>query len=111
MFVILGFYVDDSILVFNNIPFLNTTKMDLFQAFNMTNNGEFHYCLWIQVHKNRTNKTIHVNQEKYILEMLQQFGMENYKPSLMPMPTRMKSTFNMSSPFDISSWHEFDPLY
>jgi hypothetical protein len=45
MFVILGFYVYDSILVFNNIPFFNTTKMDLFQAFNMTNNGEFHYCL------------------------------------------------------------------
>jgi hypothetical protein len=50
MFIILGFYIDGSISVSNNIPFLNTTKMELFQAFEMTNNGEFHYYLDIQVH-------------------------------------------------------------
>jgi hypothetical protein len=33
MFVILGLYVDDSILVFNNTLFLNNTKKGLFQAF------------------------------------------------------------------------------
>jgi len=70
MFIILGFYVDGSISISNNIPFLNTTKMELFQAFEMTNNGKFHYYLDIQVHWNRPNKTNHINQEKYILEKL-----------------------------------------
>jgi hypothetical protein len=37
MFVILGLYVDDSILFLNNIPLLNTTKMELSQAFDMGN--------------------------------------------------------------------------
>lgn len=50
MVIILGFYIDGSISVSNNIPFLNITKMELFQAFEMTNNGEFHYYLDIQVH-------------------------------------------------------------
>lgn len=70
MFIILGFYVDGSISVSSNIPFLNIANMELFQAFDVTNNGEFHYYLDIQVHWNRPNKTNHINQEKYILEKL-----------------------------------------
>jgi hypothetical protein len=50
MFIILGFYVDGSISISNNISFLNITKMELFQAFEMTNNGEFHYYVDFQVH-------------------------------------------------------------
>lgn len=63
MFVILGLFVDDSILFLNNIPLLNTTKMELSQAFDMANNGELDYCLKIHAHQNRTNKTIHINQD------------------------------------------------
>jgi hypothetical protein len=33
MFIILEFYIDGSISISNNIPFLNTTKVELFQAF------------------------------------------------------------------------------
>jgi hypothetical protein len=44
--------------------------MELFQAFEMTNNGEFHYYVDFQVHWNRPNKTNHIFQEKYILEKL-----------------------------------------
>jgi hypothetical protein len=64
--VILGLYVDDSILVFNNITFLNTTKMEQLQTFDMTNNGELHYFLGIQVNQNRSDMPTHINQEKYI---------------------------------------------
>jgi len=63
MFVILGLFVDDSILFSNNIPLLNTTKMELSQAFDMANNGELDYCLKMHAHQNRTNKTIHINQD------------------------------------------------
>jgi hypothetical protein len=63
MFVILGLYVDDSILFMNNIPLLNTTKMELLEAFDMTNNGELDYCLEIHDHQNRINKIIHINQD------------------------------------------------
>jgi hypothetical protein len=75
--------------------------MELFQAFEMTNNGEFHYYLDIQVHWNRPNKINHINQEKYILEKLEQFGMVNCKSSLTPMPFGMEPTFEMFPPFDI----------
>jgi hypothetical protein len=68
--VILGLYVDDSILILNNITFLNTTKMEQLQTFDMIDNRELHYCLGIQVHQNRSNMPTHINQEKYILEKL-----------------------------------------
>jgi hypothetical protein len=61
--VILGLYVDDSILVFNNITFLNTIKMEQLQTFDMTDNRELHYCLRIQVHQNRLDMPTHINQE------------------------------------------------
>lgn len=32
----------------------------------MTNNGELHYFLGIQVHQNRSDMPTHINREKYI---------------------------------------------
>ncbi len=69
-FVILELYVNDFVLVLNNIPFFNTSNKELFQAFDTINSGELHYYLGIQVHWNRPHKTIHINQAKYILEKL-----------------------------------------
>jgi hypothetical protein len=50
MFVILELYVNDFVLVFNHIPFLNTSNKELSQALDMINNGELRYHLGIQVH-------------------------------------------------------------
>jgi hypothetical protein len=50
MFVILELYVDDFVLVFNNISFKNIKNKKLSQVFDMINSGELHYYLGIQVH-------------------------------------------------------------
>ncbi len=53
MFVILELYVNDFVLVFDNIPFLNISNKELSQALDMINNGELRYYLSIHVHWNR----------------------------------------------------------
>lgn len=42
-FFILGLYVNDSILVSNNLVFLNNIKTQLSKDFKMRDNGELHY--------------------------------------------------------------------
>lgn len=48
-FVLLGFYVDNQILVSNNADFLTTIKKEFSSSFEMIDNGELKYWLGIQV--------------------------------------------------------------
>jgi hypothetical protein len=58
----------------------------------MTDNGELHYYLGIQVLKNRNKHLIQINQNKYVLEKLALYGMIHYKPISTPMTFGTKLT-------------------
>ena len=57
--------------------------------------GEVHYCLGLQVIRNRENKTIHLSQQKYIENILERFNMKNCKPSFTPMEAYVKLSRDM----------------
>ncbi len=88
--------MDDSILVSNNLDFLKTIKIEFSQAFEVTNNGELHYCLGIQVLKNCNKHLIHINQNKYVLDKLALYGMVHCNPISTPMTFSTKLTQAMS---------------
>jgi hypothetical protein len=71
-----GLYMDDSILVTN---FLN--------AFEMIDISPIEFCFKIQVMKNVMDHSIHLSQEKYLTYIFIHFGMMDYKPSHIPLPT------------------------
>ena len=73
----LALLVDDVILYSNNITLLNHTKKVLSQQFELKFFGAVHYCLGLQVIRNRENKTIHLSQQKYIENILERFNMQN----------------------------------
>ncbi len=62
----IGLYIDDCIIMSNNLEYLNNTKQTFFQEFDMTDLGDIQYCLEIQILRNREKGIIHLSQGKYI---------------------------------------------
>lgn len=49
--LIVAIYVDDIVMLSNNLVVLNLAKSELSTAFDMTDGGPLHYCLGIHVSK------------------------------------------------------------
>ncbi len=60
-FVLLGFYVDDSILANDDEQVLQGIKGELSNAFEMIDIGPIEFCFWIQVSSNITDHSIHLS--------------------------------------------------
>lgn len=71
-------------------------KQDLNQKFEMTDLGEVHYCLGIQITCDRSKGIIEINQTKYIDDVLKRFNMEDCKPAVTPMQAGVKLSKSMS---------------
>ncbi len=56
----------------------------------MTDLGELHYCLGVEFKRNRAERTITMNQRKYIEEVLKRFNMEYCKPIGTPLDVNSK---------------------
>ena len=54
----------------------------------MTDLGEMKRFLGIEITRDRKARTVRLNKERYINEVLQRFGMENCKPVKTRLPTR-----------------------
>ena len=86
-FVILAVYVDDIIPISNDIDMLNAEKDLLCKRFEMTDQGEIHFVLGMTIKRDRENKTMFINQQKYLESVLDRFGMANCKPISTPIET------------------------
>jgi len=74
---------------------LKSTKKILSQQFEMKDYGEVHYCLGLQIIRDRKNRTIHLSQQKYIEDILKRFNMKNSKPSITSMEVNVKLSKEM----------------
>jgi hypothetical protein len=79
-FIIIGIYVDNLVIVSNNLSYLKDSKTLLAQEFTMTKNVNIEYCLGIQIEHDWTCKIFFLLQEKYIYDILHKFHMETCKP-------------------------------
>ena len=77
--ILIGLYVDDLILISNDLPFLNAHKQLLSSSFSMTDNLDLSYILGIQVSRDRTKKELYLSQTKYINDILLKFNMASCK--------------------------------
>ena len=78
-------YVDDILLIGNDIEFLNTIKESLKISFAMKDLGEAAYILGIKIYRDRSRRLIGLSQSTYIDKVLKRFRMENAKKGLLPM--------------------------
>ena len=78
-------YVDDILLIRNDIPMLTSIKVWLSKEFAMKDLGEASYILGIKVYRDRSKKMIGLSQRMYIEEVLKRFSIKNFKRDLLPL--------------------------
>nr|GEW17341.1 hypothetical protein [Tanacetum cinerariifolium] len=72
-------YVDDILIIRNNITMLQSVKSYLGRCFAMKDLGEAAYILGIKIYRDRSRRLIGLCQSAYIKKILKQYCMENSK--------------------------------
>ncbi|GJR04276.1 KH domain-containing protein HEN4-like protein [Tanacetum coccineum] len=83
-------YVDDILIMGNNIPMLQDVKSYLGRCFAMKDLGEVAYIFGIKIYKDRSRRLIGLCQSAYIENILKKFHMENSKRGSIPMQEKLR---------------------
>ena len=78
-------YVDDILLIGNDVGMLSSVKAWLSKKFSMKDLGEATYVLGIRIYRDRSRRLLGLSQSMYIYTIVKRFGMENSKRGFMPM--------------------------
>ena len=78
-------YVDDILLIGNDVGMLQSTKAWLSTRFSMKDLGEASYVLGIRIHRDRSRKLLGLSQSLYIDTVMKRFSMEESKKGFLPM--------------------------
>ncbi|GJS17927.1 retrotransposon protein, putative, ty1-copia subclass [Tanacetum coccineum] len=82
-------YVDDILIMGNNIPMLQDVKSYLRRCFTMKDLGEDAYILGIKIYRDRSKRLISLSQSAYIEKILKRFYMENSKRGTILMQEKL----------------------
>ena len=77
-------YVDDILLIGNDVKILSDVKAWLANQFQMKDLGEASYILGIQIIRDRKKRLLAMSQASYIDKILVRFGMQNSKKGNLP---------------------------
>ena len=94
IFIVL--YVDDILLIGNDIPMLQSVKTWLSIKFFMKDLGEAAYILGIRIFRDRSKRLLGLSQSTYIVKVLKRFSMEESKRGLVPMSHGISLSKEMS---------------
>ena len=94
--LVIALYVDDLLIFTNRIKELEELKKHLKERFDMKDLGDTHYCLGIQILRDRSKKQVRINQSKYIEDILSRFEMQDCNPISTPMDPGAKLSSKMS---------------
>ncbi|GJS73696.1 retrotransposon protein, putative, ty1-copia subclass [Tanacetum coccineum] len=83
-------YVDDILIMGNNIPMLQDVKSYLGRCFAMKDLEEVAYILRIKIYRDRSKRLIGLCQSAYIEKILKRYFMENSKRGTIPMQEKLK---------------------
>jgi len=83
--IFLTLYVDDILLVGNNLEMINATKQWLSSVFEMKDMGEVRYVLGVEIVRNRPKKILGMCQEAYIKRVLKRFRITIPNPLILQL--------------------------
>jgi hypothetical protein len=83
--IFLVLFVDDILLIENDIPMMEVVKFSLRKSFSMKDLGEAVYILGIKIYRDRSKRLIGLSQDAYIDKILNRFNMQDSKKGLFPM--------------------------
>ena len=82
--MIIALYVDDIMLATNDPDMLKAKKMAFPSRFDMEDQGEAHFCLGMQITRDR-NKILCISQKAYLENILKRFGMYDCRSVTTPL--------------------------
>jgi hypothetical protein len=74
--LILGVYVDDIVVLGSSLEPINSLKKHLLSYYKLKYLGSIEYCLGLHITRDRSNRTLTIDQESYIRELLLELGVE-----------------------------------
>ena len=77
-------YVDDILLIGNDVAALSTVKVWLASTFDMNDLGDASYIIGIKLIRDQKRKIMGLSQAAYIDKVLTRFSMDNSKKGLLP---------------------------
>src|SRR3954463_13743445 len=83
--IFLVLYVDDIVIIGNDINMLNDVKSYLNKCFSMKDLGEASYILGIKIYRDRQRRLIALSQSTYLDKVLKRFRMDKAKKGSVPM--------------------------
>jgi hypothetical protein len=83
--VFLVLYVDDILLIGDDIPMLEVIKSSLRKSFSMKDLGEAAYILSTKIYRDRSKRLIRLSQYAYIDKIKNQFNMRHSKKGFLPI--------------------------
>jgi hypothetical protein len=83
--VFLVLYVDDILLIGNDIPMMEAVKSSLRKSFSMKDLGEATYILDIKIYRDRSKRLIGLIQDACIDKILNRFNIQDSKKGFLPM--------------------------
>ncbi|KAK8680627.1 hypothetical protein V6N13_109567 [Hibiscus sabdariffa] len=78
-------YVDDILIIGDDIPTLQSIKTWLSSCFFMKDLGEATYILGVKIYRDRSRRLLGLSQNTYIDKVLKRFSMEESKRGFLPM--------------------------
>jgi Reverse transcriptase (RNA-dependent DNA polymerase) len=78
-------HVDDCTIAASSKQLIGHFKAKILERVEITDLGELHWLLGIEVRRNRERHTIHFSQRSYITSILRHFNLEELKPTSTPM--------------------------
>ncbi|KAL0315137.1 UNVERIFIED_CONTAM: Retrovirus-related Pol polyprotein from transposon TNT 1-94 [Sesamum calycinum] len=93
-------YVDDILLIGNDIKMLGDTKAWLSTQFSMKDLGEASYILGIKIFRDRSKRILGMTQNSYVEKVLKRFKTEYSKRGFLPMRHGVKLSRKQSPKTD-----------
>ncbi len=109
-FMVIVVHVDDCTLAARNLEVIAKFKEELSQFVEVTDLGELHWLLGMEIKRDRHARTLHLSQKSYIEGILRRYGLDEHKPLSTPMdPNVHLSTAQCAStPEDIAIMRDVD---
>ena len=85
-FVYVVLYVDDMLLVGNDMKVIKEVKSQLSSKIDMKDLGAANFILGMEIKRNPTERKLWLNQRKYVQTILHRFNMQECKPLKVPIP-------------------------
>jgi len=90
--IIVLVHVDDCTIAATSITLIADFKARISEHVDITNFGELHWLLGIEIKRDQERRTIHLSQRSYIDSILRRYGLQDLKPVSIPMNTSIRLT-------------------